>query len=466
MGYVLLLIVLVLLVLLRWSSNGKRVAVLVIGDLGRSPRMQYHSLSLAAAGYHVDLIGYRGATLPLSLQRHPSIHVHLLEPAGFQLPKALFLIYLIVKVGVQLLQLFQTLLRIPRPSYLIVQNPPSIPTLFVAHVMCLLRGTRLLIDWHNFGYSILALSLGSKHPLVRVSYWYERVLGRGAHASLCVTRAMQQELAVTWSVKATVLYDRPPEQFRELHVTEKHELFERLFASEPAFKELVTWHCPGDSTAKSPFTHSQNGTVVARTNRPALIVSSTSWTEDEDFSILLSAIVALEQKLAQQGGTDNTDNPTTIPNMVFIITGKGPMKEFYENKIKELSLHHTRVLTLWLAAEDYPKLLGCADVGVSLHTSSSGLDLPMKVVDMFGCALPVCAINFPALSELVRDGENGLVFTSSDFLTNHLVTLTKGFQSQKGNVLLKQMRQHLSVEYGSDKRWHGNYVTHAIPLLD
>lgn len=37
-----------------------RVQVLVLGDIGRSPRMQYHALSIAKHGGIVDLIGYHG----------------------------------------------------------------------------------------------------------------------------------------------------------------------------------------------------------------------------------------------------------------------------------------------------------------------------------------------------------------------------------------------------------------------
>ena len=42
---------------------------------------------------------------------------------------------------------------------------------------------------------------------------------------------------------------------------------------------------------------------------------------------------------------------------------------------------------------------------------------------MFGSGLPVCAINFPTLSELVKNGENGLIFETSEQLTAQLLLL-------------------------------------------
>ena len=53
---------LVILASLKWRSETGSgiVTVVVLGDVGRSPRMQYHSLSLAQFGYEVDIVGFSG----------------------------------------------------------------------------------------------------------------------------------------------------------------------------------------------------------------------------------------------------------------------------------------------------------------------------------------------------------------------------------------------------------------------
>ena len=49
------------------------------------------------------------------------------------------------------------------------KNPPSIPTLALVYLVSRLRGSKVIIDWHNLGYSILALKLGQSHVFVRIA---------------------------------------------------------------------------------------------------------------------------------------------------------------------------------------------------------------------------------------------------------------------------------------------------------
>ena len=52
-----------------------RVCVVVLGDVGRSPRMCYHAESLAARGHAVDVVGYvRQDAAKLSVSRAASLY--------------------------------------------------------------------------------------------------------------------------------------------------------------------------------------------------------------------------------------------------------------------------------------------------------------------------------------------------------------------------------------------------------
>jgi beta-1,4-mannosyltransferase len=190
---------------------------------------------------------------------------------------------------------------------------------------------------------------------------------------------------------------------------------------------------------------------LQREARPALVVSSTSWTPDEDFGILFDAIKLLEAKIEEVENAETT-GARPFPHVVFVITGKGPEKEKYEKLIAEQKFRHCHVLTMWLTPENYPKLLGACDLGISLHTSSSGLDLPMKVVDMFGCGLPVCSYKFACINELVKHKRNGLLFEDSAQLARQLYRLLKDFPN-------KSELQRITKE--ETERWQDNWLKNA-----
>lgn len=244
---------------------------------------------------------------------------------------------------------------------------------------------------------MLAMKLGDSHPLVQASKWYERRACQSAIAHFTVTDAMRRVLLEDFDLKVNVLplHDRPASQFQPL-----------------------------DSHAREAFLSSLDDTKgyanSILTGKTRLIVSSTSWTPDEDFSILLEALSIYSEKAA-------TTHPQ-LPEILAVITGKGPEKEKYQLQIEKLKylrkLEVVTIKTAWLSLQDYASLLASADLGVSLHTSSSGVDLPMKVVDMFGAGLPVLGWNkFEAWPELVVEGRNGMGFGDANEMAEKLVSL-------------------------------------------
>ncbi|WAQ97421.1 ALG1-like protein [Mya arenaria] len=321
-------VVFLLYVCFNYYVAGRRsVCIVVLGDIGRSPRMQYHAISFLKSGFTVDMVGYSGSEVQAELKNNDNMTLHYMKELPSCLKGCPRLVSYMVKVVWQCVTMAAALLLMPKCGHILVQNPPCIPTFLVAVVTCWLRGARS----------------------------------------------------------------------------------GEISNDETAF---TVANGNGDSGSDSYYIQT----------RPALLVSSTSWTEDEDFGVLLSALEDYEATLSDGQSPD-------LPKLVCVITGKGPLKEFYREAIESRSWKHIAFCLPWLTPEDYPLLLGSADLGICLHKSSSGLDLPMKVVDMFGCGLPDLLHGFP----------------------NHCKQLDK-------------FRENLATFKSS--RWHENWSRTVLPLFD
>lgn len=253
-----------------------------------------------------------------------------------------------------------------------------------------------------------------------------------ATAHLCVTDAMGSVLKKEFLLTAPVLplHDRPANHFHPIDNPDERTNF----------------------LATIPETKSVRNSLKTGTLR--VLVSSTSWTPDEDFTVLIEALLEYSKLAVAQ---------PNLPEILAIITGKGSQKEMYLQQIAALEaagkLHKVTIRTAWLSVSDYARLLASASLGVSLHTSSSGVDLPMKVVDMFGAGLPVVGWNrFESWPELVTEGVNGMGFSSSTELTKQLADLFGNDQK------LDALRQGAQKE--SNRRWDDEWNPIMGSLLE
>ena len=111
--------------------------------------------------------------------------------------------------------------------------------------------------------------------------------------------------------------------------------------------------------------------------------------------------------------------------------------------------------------------MACADLGVSLHTSTSGMDLPIKILDYFGCEVPVCAYQFECLHELVQDNVNGRTFTTAPQLATLLLDLLSPLDPHKAvsNHDFGDLKQ-FSLQIQGRALWSENWPKNAKPLLE
>jgi beta-1,4-mannosyltransferase len=131
------------------------------------------------------------------------------------------------------------------------------------------------------------------------------------------------------------------------------------------------------------------------------------------------------------------------------VTGDGPLRPAIETHVRALPLSRVRVHFGYLPRSEYAALLQRADLGISLHRSSSGVDLAMKVVDMFEAHLPVCALGVgTSLPEQVQDGVTGVLFRSAEELSSNIAALLQD------PARITRMREAIA------ERWQETWAAH------
>jgi beta-1,4-mannosyltransferase len=427
-------------------SGINSAAILVLGDLNRSPRMLNHAKAISqnfSMIKEINLIGFQGGDLRSDIANDPKIKVQYIPEKINnylkKLPRFLFLLSALIRIFLQFFYLFYILLfKISKPQFLILQNPPGIPAIYICSVICFLRRTKFIIDWHNYGYTILEVN-GRNKLICQVAKFYEKIYGKCADLHFCVSEAMKKHLKNQFNIDAINLPDRAIKNvFKKLNLDESHLLFQKY-----------------EITKNKMTIIDSSGKVGLFTNRPILMLSSTSWTPDEDFNLLLDSFVLTENTLM--------NDIQSLRKVLFIITGRGPNKEDFFKKLSEKNLKLFDVKSIWLESDDYPKLLGTADLGVCLHYSSSGFDLPMKVVDMFAAQLPVASYYYDTIIELVQQGKNGFFFSNKKELSKIFIDLIKEFSKEGGSKLIDSYSENLK-EFGNYD-WVSQWGKIAMPPI-
>ena len=464
--------------------------------------MQYHVLSLLQAGHFVTFIGYTGEQLvppllkyapksvigedaaknrdhppTLRVIRFPAPKVDILRSNPLLLPlyfawRAITLTFLLIMAlsFVKPAPLLSTGEKV-KPQAILMQNPPAIPILMLMVTYKFFTGAKLVIDWHNLGYSMIEKQYTTFRAFGR---WYEQTFAPFADGHLTVTKALQNFLKNELKIEnenCSVVHDCPPSIFRLRTLAEQHRILEG--AHSQLMKALTDNKVDWPEVKQSPSLEETKSTLLTepvprrpgkfqpRSQRPAFLISSTSWTADEDMDILIDALQLIDKNI------QSTRSPLRI---ICAITGKGPLKQHYEDIIAQKTWKSVVVTTMWMEPEDYPTFLATADVGISLHTSTSGLDLPIKILDYFGCEVPVCAYRFPCLNELVQDDVNGRTFEKADELSEILVELLEPLASSKrGDHLANHdfgELQRYSMQVQGQLLWSENWPKNAWPVLE
>jgi beta-1,4-mannosyltransferase len=314
--------------------------IFTLSDWDYSPRMRNWLSWLEDGGYKVKICSYSN----LKADCEDSYKIR--ELPSLPVPRT---VGLFIRAIYSLLSTLPIIWWCLWSDLVITSVPPISPIL----PFCILAGVvnrrlKIVMDWHNLPSSILEFSSKQKSTVFRLfETWIPRfgifLLGN-RFINVAVTKSLADHIRGSGSSNCLVIKDRP------LSFTEK--------ASKYGIPSLSI-----DADA-----------------RVFKIVTSTSYSPEEPFDDILNALNIIDDASPRE--------------IALIVTGKSNngKEASLKKRYQAMSLKNSRLYQTWLdSREEYEDLLRTCDLGLSLHKSTSGLDFPMKIIDMKSVSLPVCS---------------------------------------------------------------------------
>ncbi|NLX24830.1 MAG: glycosyltransferase [Lentisphaerae bacterium] len=103
-----------------------------------------------------------------------------------------------------------------------------------------------------------------------------------------------------------------------------------------------------------------------------------------------------------------------LPNLKFLLIGNGPEMDNLKKLANHLGIADRVVFTGWLPSEtDLNNALASADIGLVMRIGQETDHFHMTdtLAHEMACGKPILAVNLKGIAEVIRDGENGFLFS-------------------------------------------------------
>lgn len=105
------------------------------------------------------------------------------------------------------------------------------------------------------------------------------------------------------------------------------------------------------------------------------------------------------------------------PDLELVIVGDGPLRADLQGALERLGLRERAVFTGSLPHEEVAGVIRLFDIALAPYPplAHDFYFSPLKLFEYMACGVPVLAASVGQIEEVVRDGENGLLYPAGDF---------------------------------------------------